>query len=139
MNKKTYKAALIAFLADNLASHTIGGFKQSMSFTKCFCCSCMATKDEACHYSTAQQFILRTPQQHDVMCEEVKSDTSRTQEKSTEYGINETSVLNNVTSLSVIGSLCHNIMHDLLEGAIPYELKFLLQYAFDAKYLTLSQ
>lgn len=30
-------------------------------------------------------------------------------------------------------------MHDLLEGAIPYELKFLLQHAFDAKYLTLSQ
>ena len=90
----------------------------------------MATKDEACCYSTAEQFILRTPQQHDVMCEEVKSDTSRTQEKSTEYGIYETSVLNNVTSLSVIGGLCHNIMHDLLEGAIPYELKFLLQHAF---------
>lgn len=81
----------------------------------------MATKDEACHYFTAEQFILRTPQQHDIMCEEVKSDTSRTQEKSTKYCINDTSVLNNVTGFSVIGGLCHDIMHDLLEGAIPYE------------------
>ena len=33
----------MAFLADNLAAHEIGGFKESFSFARRFCRSCMAT------------------------------------------------------------------------------------------------
>lgn len=39
-----YKVALLAFLADNLAAHQAGGFKESMSFALQICRSCMATK-----------------------------------------------------------------------------------------------
>ena len=69
--KHIYKGALIAFLADNLASHNVGGFKQSMSFAKRFCQSCMATKEEACKKFKAEEFVLRTPHMHEIMCSEV--------------------------------------------------------------------
>ena len=136
---KEYKGALVAFLADNLVSHTIGGFKQSMSFAKRFCRSCMATKDESCHYFTAEEFEERTPLRHEAMCNEVTKDASKNKEKSTEYVINERSILNDVMGFSVVGGLCHDIMHDLLEGALPYELKLLLQHTFDAGYISLMQ
>ena len=50
------------------------------------------------------------------MCLEVINDTSSAGEKSIEYGINERSVLNDVVGFSVIGGLCHDVMHDLLEA-----------------------
>lgn len=34
---------LLFFLADNLAAHSVGGFKESFSFAKRICHSCMAT------------------------------------------------------------------------------------------------
>lgn len=46
------------------------------------------------------------------------------------------SEVNNVMGFSVIGGLCHDI---ILEGALPYELKHLLQHAFNACYISLMQ
>ena len=45
--QEVWKGALIAFLADNLASHEIGGFKESFSFANRFCRSCMATSSRS--------------------------------------------------------------------------------------------
>ena len=37
------KVALLVILSDNLAAHSLGGFKESMSFAYRICRSCMAT------------------------------------------------------------------------------------------------
>lgn len=44
MEKALY-GGLLAFLADNLAAHLIGGFKESMSFSLQTCRTCMITPD----------------------------------------------------------------------------------------------
>ncbi len=41
--EKTFKGALLAFLADNLASNQLGGFKLSFSFAFRFCRTCLVT------------------------------------------------------------------------------------------------
>ena len=41
----TFKGNMVVFLADNLASHTIGGFKESMGVAFHFCRKCMTTKE----------------------------------------------------------------------------------------------
>lgn len=97
------KGALTAFLANNLASHTVGGFKQSMSFARHFCRSCFASKESSSNSFTADAFKLRSPNEHKRMCYEVNADP--TNKKSTEYGINERSVLNDVYGFSVMGGL----------------------------------
>lgn len=40
-----WKGALLAFLADNLAAHELGGFKESFSFAHRFCRSCLTDKE----------------------------------------------------------------------------------------------
>jgi hypothetical protein len=50
--------------------------------------------------------------------------------KSIKYGINERSIMNDVKGFSVIGELCHDVFHDLLEGALSYELKLALKHFF---------
>ena len=45
-NSYQYRAVLLAFLADNLAAHQIGGFKESMSFSLRICRTCMVTTEK---------------------------------------------------------------------------------------------
>lgn len=42
---RTFHGALLAVIADTLASHQLGGFKGSMSWALRICRTCMATKD----------------------------------------------------------------------------------------------
>ena len=119
---EVFEVALLAFLSDNLAAHQIGGFKESMSFAYRICRSCMTTSEKAQKYFDESYFKLRTPKQHLKQCNELEKSVSRS-EVSKQYGINRKSVLESIPNLSVTQNLPHDIMHDLLEGVIPYEIK----------------
>ena len=46
-NNHCFFGGLLAFLADNLVAHAVGGFKESMSFALRICRTCMITKNHA--------------------------------------------------------------------------------------------
>ena len=71
------------------------------------------------------------------MCLEEINNTSSAGEKSASIALMN-GVLNDVR-FSVIGGLCHDVMHDLLQGVLPYKLRLLLEHMFNAKYLILAQ
>lgn len=49
-------------------------------------------------------------------------------EKSKEFGVNRNSILNSLAYFNVCdGSLLPDVMHDLLEGALQYEVKLMLR------------
>ena len=131
-NEGVVHAALLAFLADNLASHCIGGFKESMSFARHFCRSCLTNKEASYRFFTEEQFTLRTPDSHH--CLEIENDPSL----SVTYGINRNSILNTVPGFSVAEGLPQDIMHDLL-GVLNYQLKLFIKHCIRSKYFTLHQ
>ena len=53
---QTFKGTLLAFLANNLASHAIGGFKESFSLSYRFCRSHMATHPQAISHFVSHMF-----------------------------------------------------------------------------------
>lgn len=57
---------------------------------------------------------------------------------SVKYGINRNSILNTIPGFSVVTGLPHDIMHDLLEGVLNYELRLLLKHCFLSKYITVN-
>ena len=59
---------------------------------------------------------------------------------SKEYGINRDSILNQLSYFHVChGSLVPDIMHDILEGVLQYEIKLMLQVMINReKYFTLT-
>lgn len=67
----TYHGALLAFLADTLAAHLLGGFKGSMSFAHRICRSCMVTKEQSqiCFKERDSNCKLRTPEEHAIQCQ----------------------------------------------------------------------
>ena len=75
---------------------------------------------------------------HEQHCFEIQRDA--TGEKSKEYGVNRDSVLNTLSFFHVCdGALLPDIMNDLLEGALQYEVKLMLRVMIDEeKYFSLE-
>ena len=55
------------------------------------------------------------------------------------YGINMESILNSSTYFHVIDGLPPDIMHDVLEGALPYEIKLMLGYYLQNRYINVKE
>lgn len=134
--KEIWKGVLLAFLADNLAAHELGGFKESFSFAKQFCRSCLADKEQSQKYFREDQFNVRTPEVHADQCSQLNGANSMAM--STEYGINRQSLLDDLPYFSVVNNMPHDVMHDMLEGVIPYELKLVIQNFISKSYFSLE-
>ena len=128
---EVWKGTLVAFLADNLAAHEVGGFKESFSFARRFCRSCMTNLSTAKSYFNEAEFDLRSPSNHADQCRALQGSNSH--EASVEYGINRQAALEKIPGFSVTLCLPHDVMHDLLEGVIPHEMKLLLQHCLISK------
>ena len=133
----TIYGALLAFLADTLAAHALGGFKESMSFALRICRSCMITTDDAQDTFLESECELRTPELHWHQCQLLSG--SNEMSNSSLFGINRTSILEEVPEYYVVTGLPHDIMHDLFEGFVHYELKLFLGYCVrQQKYFTIK-
>lgn len=138
-NTRTFKGGLLCFLADNLASNLLGGFKESFSFSYRFCRSCLATNTSFRQKFLPSCFTKRTDSVHQKHCSELMSSEALKEHYSKTYGINRCSKLMNIENFSMFnGGLPHDAMHDFLEGVAQYEMKLLLRYCINNKYLTLT-
>ena len=137
--KRTFRGALLAFLADNLASHGLGGFKMSFSFSFRSCRVCMATvsgySSSFCH----RDFEERTNEKHRKQCDELEGPLKDHYSKI--YGVNRKSILLDVAYFSMFGGgLPLDAMHDILEGVAQYEIKLLLTHCISTcSYITLQE
>ena len=134
--QSTYYGGLLVTLADNLGAHSLGGFKESYSFALRICRTCMITGEQAQSTFSESDCQLRTSDEHEEQCQLLSGPLSS--HFSTTYGINRRSVLEDVPGYSVITGLPHDIMHDLFEGAVPYELKFLIRHCVNARYFSVN-
>ena len=134
---RIFHGGLIAFLADTLAAHLLGGFKGSMSFALRVCRSCMITSEQLQQCYSESTCGMRTSdscfEQCSLLCGPLKDHYSKI------YGINYLSVLEEVPGYSIIGGLPHDIMHDLYEGIVPYEMKLLLCHCVSQRYFTIDE
>ena len=134
---RTIRGTLLAFLADTLAAHAVGGFKGSMSFALRICRTCMATTTDISSCFKESDFTPRTVTNHFQQC--LKLSGPLKDHYSTSFGINRLSVLEEIPHFSVINGLPHDIMHDLYEGIVPYHLKILLCHCVQQKYFTIDK
>ena len=125
-NECKFYGGLVAFLADNLAAHAVGGFKESMSFALRICRSCMITGPESQSCFLEEYTQLRTPCTHVSQCMLLEGPLEA--HYSTNFCINRRSILEDIPGFSVATCIPHDIMHDLFEGVVPYELKLFIAY-----------
>ena len=130
---QTQKLFMVHYLPSWPTILQLGGFEESMSFALRICRSCMVTRKK--HQKSNCQ--LRDPETHFEQCSKLTGPLK--DHYSTNYGINHSSVLEEVPGFSVVTSMPHDIMHDLFEGIVPLELKLLLSHCISCKYFTLQE
>ena len=86
-----------------------------------------------------KHFQLRDKTNHDKQCKLIEEDPSGNASK--EYGINRNSILNQLSYFHVCdGALLPDVMHDILEGALQYETKLMLQtFVNNKNYFTIGE
>ena len=137
-SERTFKGTLLAFLADNLASNTIGGFKLSFSFAYRSCRTCLVPKSQLSSSFFSESFLPRTVDNYKAHCDLVEGPLGS--HFSTTYGINHRSCLLDIKDFSMFGGgLPHDTMHDILEGVAPLEIKLLLLHLIGEKNITLDE
>ena len=126
-----FQVGLLVFIADNLPAHALGGFKEFMFFANQICRTYTATTEEVQTHFLECHFELRTVSDHDRHCQLLKGLSCNAH--SVAYGINQNSILHRLPNFSVAVNLPHDIMHDVMEGVIPYEMKLLLTHYVTCK------
>jgi hypothetical protein len=124
--------------ADNPASQAIGGFKEgAMAFRKCR--FCLATDNDIQTKFNEASFELRNIEDHRRQCEMIETIPDLTSHYSLIFGINRRSPLTDLRGFDICSGLIPDIMHDILEGVLPLEMKLLLKhFVCEKKLLTLS-
>lgn len=135
---KTFRGALLVFLADNLASHALGGFKESFSFSLRICRTCMITSSSYKGQFDLSSICLRSAETHETQCRQLDGPLSDHYSKA--YGINRRSSLMDIPMFSMFGGgLPHDIMHDVLEGVAVREMTLLFRYCLRRKFITVAE
>lgn len=81
-----------------------------------------------------EYFQLRSQAQHLQHCALLEDEEEDYTENSRDVGVNHRSALLNLLYFDLCsGALLPDVMHDVLEGALQYEVKLLLQYCIREK------
>lgn len=84
------------------------------------------------------QFTLRSASEHAHQCSLIGNESLSTSDQhhfSVTFGINREALLDSLNFFNVTsGALIPDIMHDILEGALPMELKLMLKVLHHLSY-----
>ncbi|XP_071813669.1 uncharacterized protein [Apostichopus japonicus] len=125
--------SLVSYSADSLAAHALLGF-MSPSANK-LCRLCYASRDDIQNYFLEDDFELRTIDSHDLDAEEA----SRQGFRDPRTGVRSYCPLNTLRNFHSATNFNLDIMHDMLEGVCPYEIKLLLhQFIYVDHFITVE-
>ncbi|XP_035805853.1 uncharacterized protein LOC111571121 isoform X1 [Amphiprion ocellaris] len=127
--------SVIQVTGDNLGLHGLFSFVESFSATY-FCRFCLTSKDESQSVFTEDDpgIIFRTKEIHAEHCAALHENPML----SSTFGVKKTCLLNTLHFFHTSDNYAVDIMHDLLEGVVQYELKLVFQYLVNQKYLSLE-
>jgi len=122
--------AVVAVCGDTLAQHELAGFKEGVGFAYSKCRHCECTFEEMQRNFDEQSFTKRTLEKHLRQCLEIERATTEFLKSAlkTTYGINRRSQLIDYPAFDLIEQTPQDIMHIILEGVAPMEIKCVLKY-----------
>lgn len=119
------KGTVFQVTGDNLALHGLFGFVES--FTANYCCQfCLTDKTELQSVFSEDHpgLTLRSKELHQEPCAAIQQNPALP----STFGVKKTCLLNSLQLFHTSDNCAVDIMHDLLEGVVQYELKLVFQY-----------
>ena len=128
------RGTLVQVIGDNLGLNQLFGFVESFSAMH-YCRLCMTDKAVCAVTCTEDGLTLRTAEQYSEQVKSVQEGTLVTKD----CGIKGMCLLNALQYFHVTENVTVDIMHDLLEGIAPFELKLILfSFIYEKRYFTLE-
>lgn len=89
---------------------------------------------------TSDQFQRRTRAVHNKQCKRIEeaNESVLRDHYAITYGIKRDSALNKLRYFNVVDGLAPDVMHDVLEGVLEYEVKLLLLHCIEVGYFNLK-
>lgn len=117
---------ICSIVHDNLGANSLFGFQESFN-AHYYCRICCTSKEDAQSEFDHSKMLIRNRQNYGEHL------TNKT------FGVQNPCILNELKYFNFLDSPTVDIMHDVLEGVVPYELKLVLQKLIDLKCFTLEQ
>jgi hypothetical protein len=134
VNRKTFHGFMATFSADNLASHQIGGFREYFSSGN-ICRFCTVLHKDIKNHVNESNCVVRTATLHSNHVACVTKDPTL----ANVCGVKSVSVLHNVPYFDVTCGLPPDVMHDVLEGLIPLNIKVVLSNFIKTRLITVRK
>ena len=133
------EGALVIAPCDTLAAHWIGGFKQGVGFALKACRQCSGSSKDIRSKFNETDFMLCNETEHRERCQALgEMSVAARKYWSKLWGINSPSCLLQLDEFPLCMGLVQDLMHLLLEGVLPHELKLMLHdFIMVKKYFTL--
>ncbi|XP_031359195.1 uncharacterized protein LOC116182794 isoform X1 [Photinus pyralis] len=116
---------LFLILGDNLGLNSILGFNESFNSDH-FCRICLATKQMSQVEVDQLKFILRS------------KETYNSHSTNFSHGVKESCIWNVLPNFHVTNNICCDMMHDVLEGILRYDMAFVINSLIRKKYFSLD-
>lgn len=125
---------LVSYSADTLAAHELLGFLSPSA--NLLCRLCKATREGIQIHFEEDDFEQREIDDHDDSVEAV----ALRRNGDPETGVRTFCPLNSLQNFHCVTNYNFDVMHDMLEGVCPYEVKLLLnQFIFSEQFFTLPE
>ena len=133
---ESFKGTVLTVSADNLGAHGVAGFQESFHVEK-FCRFCLASLNDIQTTAVSEGLSqLRSPEQHNDCIVELERNKTLTNVN----GVTSECVLQkHLSFFHTITGFPPDVLHDLLEGIVPFELALCLQKLIAEKYFSLDK
>jgi hypothetical protein len=119
---------LMRILGDNLGLNEILGFMRGMNARK-FCRFCITTREESKGATELRDNIMRTEEQYSI---------DLTNKDKTATGVTEECSFNDLKHFHCINNFTCDVMHDVFEGLVKFDVPKCLNKLIRMKFLTLD-
>lgn len=123
---KTIYFTLLAILGDNLGLNSILGFNESFN-SNFFCRLCKTPKDITKRQYCSDPLTYRTLQNYNEDCVTFS------------YGIKELCIWNDLPHFHVTNNISCDLMHDVLEGTLRYEMAHIINCFIEKNYFSFAK
>ena len=130
-----YRGTITMVVADNLASHVLGGFFCNFSTVKKFCRFCSVSKQVLKEHPMRKDWVLRSRAGYDSNIAQLVDDP----EIAPAYGIKSNSCLNELSYFHAAEGLPTDLAHDDLEGIAVNVISDIVGALVGKKYFSLPE
>lgn len=134
VDNRFLKGTLVSVAHDNLGANLCFGFVESFRALH-YCRFCKIHRDEAQRSFVENDTLLRTQVEYDELLSSSTTDFDHRLTK----GIKHPCEFNNLTYYNIFESFNVDVMHDILEGAVPFILKLFFKKLIENRYLSMHE